>query len=411
MAEDIGAACIVVWMFTAFVGLIQCLLIAELASRYPEKVGGAPSYNHEGLKHLSPLFGAVSAWGYWVGWIPGVAVNLTVAATYVRAAFWPNVNVVGLTLALVVILYALNYRGLRFSVWTSTVMALCALLPLLIIVAAPLFHSALWHGRNFSPLLSHHGTPFSLSTLPLLAKWLFVAVWSSYGAEMVATMVGELRDPEQAIPRAVGLAAAATLLAFTVVPTVLVAIVGPRGMARDPYVVFLTASHEIFGSLGTQIVSLMLIAALILGAQLFIISSSRALHQMSKDGLTIQSFGKLNRHGVPTGSVGWDAIVTLSLLAIFKDDVVNVVAAANVGYLLVFIILPVAYVLVRTRLGGYATFSLPPFMVPIALAILALNVTIFIVGGSQWGPRVITVGLFLVLTFVPFHVHARRRAQ
>src|SRR5882672_9941189 len=69
MAGDLGPASIVVWILTAFIGLLQCLLIAELASRFPHKVGGPPAYIHEGLKHLSPLFGAASAWGYWVGWI------------------------------------------------------------------------------------------------------------------------------------------------------------------------------------------------------------------------------------------------------------------------------------------------------------------------------------------------------
>ena len=95
MAAEIGAASVLVWIVTAFVGLIQCLLIAELAGRYPNKVGGVPAYIHEGLKHRSPLFGAVAAWAYWSGWIPGVAVHLVLAATYIRAAFWPDANIVG----------------------------------------------------------------------------------------------------------------------------------------------------------------------------------------------------------------------------------------------------------------------------------------------------------------------------
>src|SRR5271167_3211123 len=73
MGDDLGPALVIVWVLTALIGLVQCLFIAGLASRYPDKVGGAPAYNHEGLKHLSPLFGAVSSWAYWVGWIPGVA--------------------------------------------------------------------------------------------------------------------------------------------------------------------------------------------------------------------------------------------------------------------------------------------------------------------------------------------------
>jgi amino acid transporter len=410
MAADIGIACLAVWTLTAVVGLVQCLLIAELASRYPQKVGGAPAYNHEGLKHLSPLFGAVSAWGYWVGWVPGVAVNLTLAARYLRATFCPGANVLTVTLVLVVGLYALNCLGLRFSACTACLMASCALIPLLVILGAPVVRGTVWHGASLSWLPPHGGALWSPSTLALLAKWTFVAVWSSYGGEMVATMIGELRHPQRDIPRVIGVAATVTLAAFAGVPTAMVAIVGLDGLAGEPYVVFLTAARASFGELGTQVVSLMLIAALVLSAQLFIISSSRALHQMSKDGLTVGAYRRLNRYGVPTGSVGWDAVVTLSLLAIFGDNVVNVVAAANVGYLLVFVLLPLAYILVRVRARGrHPGLTLPAFMVPVATVILVFNGIVLVVGGSQWGPGVVAVGGLLVLSFLPFHLRARWR--
>ena len=409
MGGDLGPALVIVWVLTALIGLLQCLFIAELASRYPDKVGGAPAYNHEGLKHLSPLFGAVSTWGYWVGWIPGVAVNLTLASTYIKAAFLPKVNVLGLTLALGMLLYTLNYFGLRLSVWISGTTALCALIPLVVLLLSPVFRTSLWNGANFSPLLPKGLLWYSVPTLLLFAKWMFVAVWSSYGGEMVATIIGELRDPRRDLPKVVGMAAGATSLAFVVVPLVLVGIVGADRLAQDPYVVFLTATKEIFGGLGTEIVSLMLIAALFLGAQLFIISSSRALYGMSKAGLTIQSYSRLNRYGVPVGSVGWDAVVTLSLLAIFKDNVVNVVAAANVGYLLVFVLLPLSYILARTNPQQIpATFRLPPFMTPVALGIFVYNAILLLVGGVQWGSKVMGVGTFLVLTFIPFYICRRR---
>jgi len=139
MAAEIGVASILVWSGTVLIGTLQCLLLAELAGRFPQKVGGAPAYVHEGFKGISPVFGAIATWGYWVAWLPGVAVNLTLAATYLRAAFLPNINVLALTIALAMGLYALNALGLRPSVWLSGVLAACALLPLLLILIAPFF--------------------------------------------------------------------------------------------------------------------------------------------------------------------------------------------------------------------------------------------------------------------------------
>lgn len=404
MAAAIGVASILVWAGTVLVGTLQCLLLAELAGRFPQKVGGAPAYVHEGFKGLSPIFGAVATWGYWVAWLPGVAVNLTLAATYIRAAFLPNINVLAATIALAVGLYVLNALGLRPSVWLSGALAACALVPLLLILVAPLFRPGAWQAAHLAPLLPAGLSWSDGATWALLAKWAFVAVWSSYGAEMVATVVGELRDPRRDAPKAVGAGAAATALAFVLVPVALLGIVGIDGLTQDPYVAFLTAAAAVFGAAGRQVVAAMLIAALALGAEVFIISSSRALYQMSRDGLTLQGYGRVNRHGVPVGSVGWDAAITILLLALFGGDIVSVVAAANVGYLVVFVLLPLAYVLVRRAAGRATAFALPAVFVPLALAIAGFNALLFVVGGVQWGGKVLGIGIALTLTFLPFYL-------
>lgn len=404
MSADLGAASLLVWGGTVAVGTLQCLLLAELAGRFPHKVGGAAAYVHEGFKHRSPLFGAVATWGYWVAWIPGVAVNLTLAATYLEAAFLPGVSVLVLALGLALSLYALNSLGLRPGIWLSGVLAACAIVPLAIILAAPLARPSLWQGAHFAPFLPPGLSWSAAGTWALLAKWAFVAAWSSYGAEMVATVAGELRDPRRDVPRAVGAASAATALAFVLVPAALIGIVGIEGLAQDPYLAFLAAAEAIFGPAGGQIVAVMLIAALVLGAEVFIISSSRALYQLSRDGLTLQGYGRLNRHGVPVGSIGWDAAITVLLLAIFGGDIVGVVAAANVGYLVVFTLLPVAYVLVRRRAAGPAPFRLPGLFVPLALAIAAFNALLFVVGGSQWGGKTMGTGIALTLAFLPLYL-------
>jgi amino acid transporter len=412
MAAEIGTASLLVWTATGFVGLVQCLLIAELASRFPHRAGGAPAYAHEGLKHVSPLFGAAAAWSYWVGWIPGIAINLTLAAAYLRAAFWPGANVLAVTLALVGILYALNRLGLRCSAWLAGVMASCALIPLLLILAAPLVRTGAWHWANFTPLLPHRGSAPPSTTAGLLLKWAFVAAWSAYGAEMVATMTGELRDPWRDIPRAIGLTAVATLGAFALIPTLLVGTVGSAGLAEDPYVVFLTAARATLGRIGAQVVAVMLVGSLILSAQLFLISSSRALHQMSRDGLSLRIYSAVNRHGAPSGSMAWDLLLTLSLLAVFRDDVVDVVASANVGYLLVFVLVPLAFILVRRRdTAERPWFLLRPFPVAVAWAVLAFNLVLLVFGGLQWGLGVMALGLLLVLSFLPCHVLARLRRR
>jgi amino acid transporter len=408
MASAIGAASIVVWAFTAFVGFAQCLLLGELGSRYPESVGGPPAYIHAAFKDRSPWLGALSAWAYWTAWIPGVGVHVMLAAEYFRAAFWPTAEVALLVVGFVIVLYALNYFGLSLLFWTSSAFAVCAITPLVVILGVSLFGS-------FQRALPLEGPssiwPAHITWLALM-KWMFVATWSSYGGEMATTLVGGLDERRRNIPRVLAVSGLLTFLAFTVVPVALLANIGADALAADPYVVFLTAARGTFGPAGTTVISIMLIAALLSGAQLFIISSSRALYEMSRNGLTLQVFSRLNAHGVPVGSVGWDALVTLSLLAIFRQNIVNVVAAANVSYLVVFALLPAAYLAIRKReRPAHGTRVLPRFMDTVARAALALNVALLVVGGLQWGTTVVGVGIALMIASMPFYLHRQRSAR
>jgi amino acid transporter len=402
MASAIGAASIAVWAFTAFVGLAQCLLLGELGSRYPDLVGGPAAYIHEAFKDRSPALGALCAWAYWTAWIPGVGVHVVLAAEYFRAAFWPGADVALLVVAFVVILYTLNYFGLSLLFWTSSAFAVCAITPLAVIVGVSLFGS-FDRALRFDGLLPSDMWPSHASWL-LLAKWTFVATWSSYGGEMATTLVGGLDDRRRNIPRVLAVSGLLTFVAFAVVPVALIANVGADALGADPYVVFLTAARGTFGSAGTTVISIMLIAALLSGGQLFIISSSRALYEMSKNGLTLQVFSRLNTHGVPVGSVGWDALVTLGLLAVFRQDIVNVVAAANVSYLVVFVLVPAAYLVVRRR-------ERRRLMDGVACTVLVLNLILLVVGGFQWGATVVGVGVGLMIASMPFYIHRQRSVR
>jgi amino acid transporter len=410
MASAIGAASIVVWALTAFVGFAQCLLLGELGSRYPDVVGGPAAYVHEAFKDRSQALGALCAWAYWTAWIPGVGVHVVLAAEYVRAAVWPGADVALLVVVLVVVLYALNYFGLSLLFWTSSAFAVCAITPLLVILGVSLFGS-FERALNVNSWFPTGIWPSLGLWLPL-TKWMFVATWSSYGGEMATTLVGGLRDRRRNIPRVLAVAGLLTFLAFTVVPVALLANIGADALAADPYIVFLTAARGTFGAAGTTVISIMLIAALLSGAQLFIVSSSRALYEMSRNGLTVLAFGRVNAHGVPVGSVGWDALVTLGLLAIFRENIVNVVAAANVSYLVVFVLLPAAYLAIRrSERPARGTRTLPRWMDIVAGAALVLNAILLVVGGLQWGATVVGVGIALMIAGMPLYLHRQRRVR
>ena len=414
MAADLGAASIFVWILTALIGVANCLMICEMAGMFPHKSGGGAVYAFEAFKKKSPIPGAIAAWGYWLGWIPVIPVNLVLIAGYLQSTVMPNANVLVVAIVLALALYGANYFGLKTGVWMSVAMAICAMGPLLVIALSPLYRSHLFSWSHILPFAPLNGSWTSGASWMLMIKWAFIAAWSSYAFESASTVVAELKDPHRDAPKAMVAASIVGMFAYGIVPFMMLGIVGVETLSKDPSVAFLPAATAIFGPTGATIVVVMLVAALLLGAQTAIIGSSRTVYEMSKDGTMIKQFGHLNPFGVPDRGMVWDCLITLLLLGVFKENVINMVGASTIGYMMVWILLPIAYIVLR-RDPSHADrpFKLPKFFIPLAAVFSAFNAVLLLVGGFQWGEFELTgpfvMGFLIMFTFVPFYLI--RRAQ
>jgi amino acid transporter len=410
MAGELGGLSPWVWLATAGVGLLQCFLLAELAARFPLRVGGTPQYVQSAID--APMLGALSTWSYWFAWTPGIAVNLYLAAGYVQQSVWSGANQLALTAVFGVVLYAINAVGLRPSMRVSAVLSMVAIVPLVLIVTAVALNPSLVHVDRVLPKeLPDGGAILSFATLLLVTKWFFVAAWAAYGGEMASTLASEMREGAAAIPRAVLLGGVACLVAFGLTPLLLIAVVGAEGLTKDPLVVFLTASREIFGEGGTAFMGLTLAAGLLLGAQAFIIGSSRTIYQMARDRHLPAVFARVNRRGAPIGSIVWDGAVITMMFVIFGTDVVNVIASANVGYVIVFVLLPLAFLASRRREAPGGTYRVRRGAKALAVLLFAINAVVLVVGGVQWGAEVVLVGAGVVALIIPISAVNRRLSR
>lgn len=413
MAADLGAASIFVWTFTGILGVLQCLLIAEMAGMFPHKSGGTAVYTHEAFKHKSTIPGAVSNWGYWLGWIPVIPVNLVLIAGYLKGTITPHANTLVVAIVLAIVLYSVNYFGLKPGVWSSVLMAVCAMGPLAVIALSPIFRASLFHAAYVFPITPLHGSWTSGVSWLLIFKWMFIAVWSSYAFESASSVMAELKNPTKEGPKAMIAASAVGMFAYGVVPFMLLAMVGVEVLSKDPSVAFLPAATAIFGKTGASLVVVMLVAALLLGAQTAIIGSSRTVYEMSRDGLTLKQFGHLNKFGVPDKGMIWDCSITLLMLLIFKDNVINMVGASTIGYLMVWMLLPLSFILLRRNQPDTPRpFKLPKVFLSIAAFCLVFNWILFFVGGFQWGgfkwSEPFMMGFIIMATFIPFYLYRTR---
>ncbi len=426
IAGDLGPASVFVWSLIVGIGILQCLMIAEMASMYPNKSGGTAVYTHEAFKKMADCrryrqLGLLVRLGSGHSRQPDrrrrlhesrLSRNLTDGQVLIAA------------IVMAVFLYAVNYVGLKPGIWSSSVMAFCAIGPMaVIILLAGVPAASCSMPSNLFPFKPLNGSWHSHASWMLMFKWMFVALWSAYGIESASTTIAEFKDPHKDAPKAMTAASIGGFIAYAVLPFVMLGIVGVSVLTQDASVAFLPAAQAIFGHVGGVIVSVMLITALLLGVQTTIIGSSRSMYQMTHDGQMIKQFGVINKFGVPVGSMFVDAGVTIAMLVIFKNNVVNLIAASNVGYLIVWLLLLPAYVILRrTQPNAVRTFKLPGFFVPLAVVITVFNAFLFFVGGLQWDATpvatvhlfghaidllIIPIGSAIMLLFVPFYFYRR----
>lgn len=409
MAAELGSLTWLLWVFVAAVGAVQCLLIGDMASAFPDRSGGPAAYAHEAFKSTYPLVAAASGWGYYFAWTPGTAVNLILASYYVRATVAPDANVVVVGLVLATALYAVNYLGIELSIRTAAILAVLAITPLVVIVAGLLVTPS---ALRLDELLTFSipGRSWAApAAWALLLKWAFVAAWAAYGAEMASTVVAEIRDPEGRISQMMMRAGVICLFTFSVMPLALISAAGVSGLAEDPLVSLLPAAEAVFGVVGAKMLGLMLAVALVLGAHAFIIGGSRTIYQMARDGYMPRFFGRLNKHGAPVGSIFLDALIIFALLLVFGTRVVHVVAAANFGYVFVFVILPLGYLLLGDRCSERS--GMRPARRRLAMALFSFNAVLLFVGGLQWGATVALTGALVMSLIVPLYLVSQAQSR
>ncbi|WP_432563765.1 APC family permease [Kineococcus sp. SYSU DK003] len=195
-AAAAGSGLLAGLLVAAVVAFCNATASAQLAAARPE-AGGA--YVH-GRERLGPWWGFVAGWGFVVGKTASCAAMALTVAAYTVPAAWQR----PVALAVVVLLVAVNYRGVTRTAGLTRVL-LAVVLPVLALVVAA--------GFSTGPVATT-GSPVEVSGVLSSAGLLFFAF---AGYARIATLGEEVRDPARTIPRAVVLALAVTVVVYAAV--------------------------------------------------------------------------------------------------------------------------------------------------------------------------------------------------
>jgi basic amino acid/polyamine antiporter, APA family len=215
-AEAAGLGLLIGLAIAAAVAYCNATASAQLAAQYPTS-GGTYVY---GRRELGEWWGFLAGWGFVIGKSASCAAMALTFAAYAGPDAWQRPLAVGA----VVVLAAVNYRGVTRTASMARILVAIVLAALAVVVAAGFIGGTADLGRLDPAPGTGHGWYGVLQSGGLL-------FFAFAGYARIATMGEEVKDPERTIPRAIQIALGITVLVYAAIAITVLSVLGPEGTA------------------------------------------------------------------------------------------------------------------------------------------------------------------------------------
>jgi amino acid transporter len=401
-----GWGAVVLWTTSVLVGALHNYIYAETAAMFPRLSGGIAIYAHEAWKRYVSFVGPLAAFGYWLGWsvvlsATGIIIGFLVQDEFYSSAatssFWNGSSEIwfiplywsfpiALTVAVIIVIWLFNVLGMRPAVWVGYITGALLLIPLAIMMFLP-YLTGDWESSNLHNNIDYGSLGDSGWTL--IAVWLYVMCWSSYGMECCATFAPEYHDTARDTARALRVAAIFGVLVYGLLPMGAVGTFGDQNLDATNIYTFMAPTLEtIIGGAGA-IAVLLLCAGIALAMNTATADGSRALYGIAQDGMTIRWLGKLNRFHVPANAMTLDALINIALLFTFASDAIGalkILVISNLGYVFCHVMAMSGFLLLRKdRPAWPRPIRVGPPWVAVAAVLFVFDLTILVWGAANVG--------------------------
>ena len=311
LVSELGYKMLFFFVVVALIFLLPCALVsAELATGWT-KSGGIYIWVREALGDRWGFFAIWMQWVHNVTWYPAILSFVAATLAYIINPEMATNKVYIQTVVLVVFwgMTLINYFGIETSSIISTIgVIIGTIIPGLFIIGLGVTWVAMGHpvqipfeAGKLIPDFSH------LSSLVFMAG-LFL---SFAGLEVSAGYAGEVKNPQRNFPKAIMIAAGVTFF-LVMLGALSIAIVIPR--EKISLVAGLMEAMKIYlGDYGLGWLLPVLAGLLVIGAvaeiNSWIIGPVKALYTTSVHGNLPPFFQNLNKHGMPTHLLLFQAII------------------------------------------------------------------------------------------------------
>lgn len=329
-----GPASILSWIIAAVVLFAYGLQTAELSSIYPSS-GGIfvfPSKSLGKNEKQGRLWGWISAWAYLFGCWAGAAFSAIYVSIYLGVAF-PALNnyQVPIAIATVVICGLLNLVNFAVTGKANTILTFGLAATMIVFILAALFGGQ-WDASMLTPFFTQgaEGAFGFMGAIPIAMV--------AYGSIVaVSFMVGEIKDPNKTVPKAMTIAMIVVVALYVLVMISVLGLVSSGFLQENPGMAYIPLYAAAFTKLAaiswmTKLISISAVLALVTTILVVMALSARALQACAISGILPKFLAKNNeKSGVPVNAQFVVILVVgaISAFPSFTNLIVNLGSLCN----------------------------------------------------------------------------------
>ncbi len=274
------------WIFGGLVTLCGALTFAEIGARYPNTGGFYKLYSY----CYHPAFAFMINWVLVISNAASVAAVALIGSDYIKPFLLPanlqnDTGTKIITIISVLILYGINFLGIKMSARTQSVL-IAFKMGLILLVCLAVFKS------DASPAAiiatPHTGglvTAFGLSLVP---------VFFTYGGyQQTINFGGDIINAKTNIPKAIALGISIVIFLYLSINFAYFKVLGIGGLQHTPALAA-KMMGVLFGATGYKITSILLFGGVLAYINVNVLANPRVYYAMAEDGVLPPIFKKVN---------------------------------------------------------------------------------------------------------------------
>jgi len=295
------------WIFGGLISLFGALTFAEIGARFPAAGGFYKVFSY--CYHPSLAF--MINWVAVISNAASVAAVAIVGAEYINPYILPaNLqNATGveiMSIAQVLLLYVINFLGIKMSARTQNVLTIFKI-GLILVLCLAVFKSDAIPAAH--PVITHTGSAIKAFGLSL------VAVFFTYGGyQQTINFGGDVIKAQTNIPKGIFLGMGLVIFLYLSVNFAYYKILGIGGLQGNTQLAAKMGGY-IFGQMGFKIVSLLLFGSIMAYINVNILSNPRMYYAMAEDKILPPIFKRVNPR-TQVQSFGMSFFVVIILLVL-----------------------------------------------------------------------------------------------